>query len=139
MRLARFGVSVITTSIIGMLIFCSAQAMIVFDMMPAVLPVWMGFAFFSTSSALVYAGLSQSFPSYLAGRLNTAINLLVFTTAFAIQWGIGAIINLWPATADGHFAIIGFKWAFGIMLAIQLVAAAWIGIAHIIWPEGRTE
>ncbi len=136
-RLARIGLNVVTTSVIGMMIFCGAQALIVFDLMPAIMPVWIVFAFFGTSSALVFAGLSQRFPSHMAGRLITAINVLVFTGAFATQWGIGAIIDIWPASAGGHFAAAGYRAAFGVMLALQLASAAWFWIARLIWPAPK--
>src|SRR3546814_3843101 len=37
---------------------------------------------------------------FRSGRAGTALNLLVFASAFAAQYAIGAIIGLWPEGAD---------------------------------------
>ncbi|MES9885488.1 MAG: hypothetical protein ABW140_01655, partial [Candidatus Sedimenticola sp. 6PFRAG1] len=78
-----------------------------------------------TSGTVTYAVLSQSFPANLAGRVNTAHNLLVFIFAFCGQWGIGAIIDLWPQTSAVGYAPEAFTWAFSIALLIQLVTMLW--------------
>ena len=57
----------------------------------------------------------------LAGRVNTAVNLLVFVGAFVAQWGMGAIVNLWPADA-GRYPLIAYTAAFGACVAAQLCA-----------------
>jgi hypothetical protein len=88
-------------------------------------PLWVLFGFFGISGTLSYAVLSRSFPSSLAGRVNTALNLLVFVAAFAMQWGMGAIINRWPA-ADGGYADWGYQLAFGLVLAGQFVTWLWL-------------
>ena len=67
------------------------------------------------------AGLFEQLPGGAGG-------LLVFVTAFAAQWAMGAIINLWPA-GDGHYALAGYRAAFGMMLALQLAATAWYFLA----------
>ena len=85
----------------------------------------MAFGFFGTAGIVPYAALSQAFPAHLAGRVNTALNLLVFVMAFVAQWAIGAVIDLWPQTADGGYAAQGYQVAFAVMLALQVLALAW--------------
>ena len=58
-------------------------------------------------------------------RVNTALNLLVFVLAFAGQWGMGAIINRWPA-AGGGYADTGYQLAFGLALVGQLLSWFWL-------------
>ena len=67
------------------------QLLVIFGFSGWALPVWMLFGFFGTSGIISYAVLSQQFPAHLAGRANTALNLLVFVAAFLAQWGIGAV------------------------------------------------
>jgi len=74
---------------------------------------------------LSYAVLSQSFPLALSGRVSTALNLLVFVAAFTGQWGMGAMINHWPL-AGGGYADIGYRWAFGLVLAGQSMTWIWL-------------
>ena len=61
----------------------------------------------------------------LTGRATTALNLLVFLTAFASQWAFGAIVNRWPLP-DGGYQAHGYSVAFGVFLALQLCAFAWM-------------
>jgi hypothetical protein len=89
------------------------------------LPLWLLFGFFGTACILPYAVLSQSFPKHLAGRANTGLNLLVFVAAFAAQWVIGLIINLWPQTAAGGYSPSGYSAGLGLIMALQMAAAAW--------------
>jgi hypothetical protein len=94
---------------------------------------WGLFGFFGTCGILPYAALSQRFPRHLAGRVNTALNLMVFLAAFAAQWGLGAVISLWPVGAEGHYAAAGYRAGFGLMLALQLLGLAW----YLLAAKGR--
>jgi len=129
-RLLRFfDVRPMTIAAIGMSGFMVVQALIVVEFPlshPALTSmVWMAFGFFGTAGIVPYAALSQAFPAHLAGRVNTALNLLVFVMAFVAQWAIGAVIDLWPQTADGGYAAQGYQVAFAVMLALQVLALAW--------------
>jgi MFS family permease len=128
-RFARSGIRPALVAGCGMSLFMLAQLVIVLGGGPWPILVWILFGFFGTTSILPYAILSQSFPTHLAGRVNTGHNLLVFLAAFAAQWGIGAIIGLWPHLADGRFATAGYQTAFGLILLLQIVASAWYGLA----------
>jgi hypothetical protein len=101
--------------------------------------LWILFGIFGTTGILPYAVLSQSFPLHLSGRVNTAVNLLVFVAAFSAQWGIGAIINLWPVTADGGYAPAGYQAAFGMMLLLQVVSMLWFIFLTFAWNRRRAK
>lgn len=123
-RLARFGISSLAVAVTGMGLFTLALATIVVTASGAA-PLWLAFGFFGTSGILPYAALSQRFPAALAGRLNTTLNVLVFTAAFAAQWGMGAIIGLWPGETPGAYALEGYRAAFALMLGLQALGLAW--------------
>ncbi len=127
-RLSRAGWRPLTVAALGMLVFMLVQTLIVCGWVPDVRLVWMLFGFFGTSGILCYADLSQRFPSRLAGRVNTGLNLLVFVVAFAAQWGVGAVIDLWPSSASGY-AVAGYRAGFGVMLGLQAAALAWFLLA----------
>lgn len=81
----------------------------------------LGLAFAVTN--LSYALLSAHFPVSLAGRVNTALNLCVFSGAFLIQWGYGVSLDVltgrgW-ALADAHRA------AVTALLVLQAASLAW--------------
>jgi hypothetical protein len=78
-----------------------------------------------TAGVISYPALAMSFPSQLAGRVSTGLNVLVFVAAFAAQWGIGAIIALFPVTPSGNYSPQGYHASFTILLALQAVCLAW--------------
>ena len=55
---------------------------------------------------------------------------LLFIAAFIAQWGIGAIINLWPTLPDGRFATEGYLAGFGMMLGLQMLGLVWFAISR---------
>ncbi len=124
-----YAVPTMAVATVGMVSYFIVQLVIVTELPlghPAlVLGIWMAFGFFGTSGILPYAALSQSFPAELAGRVNTALNVIVFILAFVGQWAVGAVIDLWPQTADGGFAPAGYQAALGGLSALQAVALAW--------------
>ena len=122
--LARWGIAPLTVAAGGLALFMLAQLAILVDWGPR-LPLWVLFGCFGTSGMLSYAILSQSFPAALSGRVSTALNLLVFVAAFAMQWGMGVIINLGPA-ANGGYADWGYRLAFGLVLAGQFLTWLWL-------------
>lgn len=124
-RLARRNIQPMTLAAAGMLIFIFIQCLLVLQLTRLTLPLWLLFGFFGTSCILPYAVLSQNFPNHLSGRANTGLNLLVFVAAFAAQWVIGLIINLWPQTLAGGYNASGYSTGFGLVLTLQIAAAVW--------------
>jgi len=49
----------------------------------------------------------------------------VFGWAFVVQWAIGGIIQLWPVL-DGGYHVGGYRAAFGVFLAVQVLAFGWM-------------
>jgi predicted MFS family arabinose efflux permease len=87
----------------------------------AVLWFVLGFAF--SSSNLAYALLQKRFPVALAGRVNTALNLMVFVGAFSIQWGFGALVD---ALRSGGLPLRGaFQASLALLLVLQVAGWGW--------------
>lgn len=124
-RLSKSGIRPVAVAVSGMGTFMLMQLLVITGLSWWALPVWMLFGFFGTSGIISYAVLSQSFPAHLAGRANTALNLLVFVVAFIAQWGMGAVIELWPVSAQGGYHPAGYQVAFGMMLALQILSLLW--------------
>ncbi len=125
-RLGRFGIRPIAVAIVGMGLFLVLQLVPVLELPMSPILLWGAYGMLGTTGILVYAGLSQVFPRALAGRVNTAINMLVFVGAFVFQWAIGAIIDLWPVTEAGGYAPEAYRVAFAAALAVQILAVAWL-------------
>lgn len=124
-RLARSGVPPMATAVWGMSAFMLVQALLIAGPVSWALPLWVFFGFLGTTGVVPYPALTQSFPAELAGRVNTSLNLLVFVAAFAAQWGVGAVIALWPTAADGAYHPHGYTAGFVLMFGIQAICLAW--------------
>ena len=130
-RLSRLGIKPIAVAVTGMAAFMITQVLLILEVTTWASTVWVLFGIFGTTGIIPYAVLSQSFPLHLSGRVNTGVNLLVFICAFAAQWGIGAIINLWPAPATGGYATPGYRAGFAMMLCLQVLGLLWFFAASI--------
>ena len=124
-RLAHRGIAPLFLLKIGLAAFLLTQTLLVMGLTSFALPLWVAFSFFGVAGVLSYPIISQEFAVTLAGRANTAVNLLVFVFAFAAQWAIGVIINAWPAATGGYLPM-GYTVAFGVMLLIQVLAFIWL-------------
>jgi MFS family permease len=123
--LGRRGVDLLTTMLGFLAIFFVAQVAVVLQLTSLTLPIWFLFGMFGQVAVLAYPWLSSHYGAALSGRANTAVNLLLFLTAFAVQYAIGAIIDLFPPTAAGGYSPEGYRWGFGVFLALQLLALIW--------------
>jgi MFS family permease len=124
-RLGRWNIAPLTVAVAGIGLFLLAQTILVVQATAALPVTWAAFGFFGTSGVIPYAILSQRFPTRLAGRLNTGLNVMAFVLAFAGQWSIGAVINLWPATLSGGYDPEAYQVAFALMLVLQILALGW--------------
>jgi hypothetical protein len=61
----------------------------------------------------------------MTGRVNTASNVLMFSLSFALQWGVGAALRLYPIV-DGRYSPAGYTAAFTVLVLLQLGAIAWL-------------
>ncbi|MCP5370761.1 MAG: MFS transporter [Hyphomicrobiales bacterium] len=124
-RLGRAGVTPITVGVAGMALFLAVQVVLIFAPPGAAVALWLAYGVTGTAGIIIYAGLSQRFPAHLAGRVNTGLNVIVFVLAFALQWGMGGIIDLWPQDADGGYHPRAYQAAIGLLAAIQAAGLLW--------------
>jgi len=124
-RLSRVGIRPMTVAVGGMTVFIGVLCTLLLGIGPLHVPLWVLFGFFGTSGVLTYAALSQQFPIEVVGRLNTALNLLVFVAAFAAQWGIGAVIGRWPSLPGGGYPAAAYRAAFLMMVILQVGGVIW--------------
>ena len=126
-RLTRLGLRPMTVAGGGMIGFLALLALLAAGGTGGS-TLWLAlaaFGFLATSGSLSYSILSQHFPRDLAGRANTAHNVLVFVTAFVVQWGIGGILSAWEDPVTREYDPVGYRVAFGVVAALQAVALAW--------------
>jgi predicted MFS family arabinose efflux permease len=128
-RLNQAGVRPMTTAVWGMFLFMMVQALLMVAPMSWATGLWILFGFIGTTGVIPYPALAMSFPRQLAGRVSTGLNVIVFAAAFAVQWGIGAVIARFPVTAAGHYAPQGYQASFAILLALQAACLVWYCLA----------
>ncbi|MEX0960066.1 MAG: MFS transporter [Burkholderiales bacterium] len=124
-RLARYGVTPLALLKGGTALFIAVQMLLAFGVTSGATALWIAFGLFGTAGSLAFTVMSHTFPMAMTGRANTALNLLVFFSAFATQWAFGAIVNLWPVE-NGRYHPHGYSAAFAVLLALQLAAFAWL-------------
>ncbi len=120
--LARNGVAPMTLLTLGIGIGLLVEAAIIADLArPAWLWPMLGLSF--SLSNVAYSQLSAEFPVELSGRVNTALNLMVFVGAFGLQWGIGALVD--GLTLGGVARTQAFRITFSVLLVLQALAFGW--------------
>jgi predicted MFS family arabinose efflux permease len=120
--LARRGLSPERVLQAGIALGLLATFLIVLGVGPTGVLWWiLGFVF--SIGNLAYALLQRHFPVALAGRVNTALNLLVFLGAFSIQWGFGAMVDV--LQGRGMALRSAFQASFAILLAMQVASWLW--------------
>jgi MFS family permease len=85
---------------------------------------WAAYGLGAVANVLAFTVLNDGLAPELAGRANTAINVMMFGGSFAAQWGVGIIVD----TARGAFGFdtaAGLRLAFAMLLALYALAYAW--------------
>lgn len=106
-RLIAFG-------IVGMVL---AQTAMLFTQSEHAWMLWLLLAVCVPVTTLVQSYLALSFPAALAGRANSAYNLMLFVGAFATQWGFGVVAD--GLKASGLGAVDAFRFTLAIAVAVQ--------------------
>jgi len=123
--LARAGISSLTVLKLGLLVSLGMFALLACGVRTGLGAVLAVYGFCTISALLAYSLMTPLFPPAMTGRVNTASNVLMFGCSFAFQWGVGAVLRLYPS-ADGRYAPEGYAMALGILAALQVAALAWL-------------
>jgi MFS family permease len=121
----RYGLGDFHTATGATVIFCAVMAVITFAQPANVVLWWMLFGYFGSYAIVYFPPMAQAFTPELAGRVTTTGNFIMFSMIFLTQWGIGRIVDLWPRTAHGY-SPEGYTWAFGLLIAAQVVTFFWL-------------
>jgi len=85
---------------------------------------WTLYGLGTSVNVLAFAVLNEGFGRDLAGRSNTALNLMMFGGSFLMQWGIGVVAEIARRGMSLDEAG-GLRVAFGVALAGNIVTYAW--------------
>lgn len=126
-RLRKRGVAAeVLLAVFGALFVLAELALVLRIPLPSILP-WSVVSVAGAATVLSYAIIADYFPVEIAARANGALNLLHFGWAFAVQYGIGLIVNQWTPQ-DGHYPTIAYQAAFGLSLALQVLTLLWFAV-----------
>ncbi len=127
--LSRHGIDAIKVLLGGVGAYLLILALLTLGVKKGTLPLLFGLTLFGQVLPLIYSILSKEVPVEFSGRATSTLNFLVFLSAFAVQWGTGLIINLWPVEA-GKYAVAGYETAFGTCFALVLAPYIWLWISR---------
>ncbi|WP_374372943.1 MFS transporter [Dongia sp.] len=131
-RLQRRGIGLKAVIAGTFVIFSATQIAMIFAL-PVLLPlIWMAFGFTGQTANLGYATLAGHFGRELAGRAQSAANLLLFLASALFQSGIGWILDQAGADRQSGYAI-----AFGGLLVFQLAALLWYLMGRYAIPRPK--
>jgi MFS family permease len=125
--LARIGIAPRHLVIGGYGLQVAMLALIVISALRVTYLLWALYGLSAAINILGYLLLTEGFPRELAGRATTALNLVMFTTTFAVQWGIGAVADAVRA-AFGLDLAGGLRAAFALIVVAEAIAYAWFAL-----------
>lgn len=118
-RLVRRGVrpaNIMQAGYLGLLV---VQLAILLDS-GALSVLWFLFGLLSAVNSQTYLAAADHFPRALFGRVSTAINLMAFAGAFAVQWGMGLVLDHLQAAAWTMDSAL--QLAFAGLIVLQVLA-----------------
>ena len=122
--LRRYGIGARHLLAAGFGLHILMLALIVTQALSSTYVAWALYGLGSAVNVLGFTVLGEGFPPELAARANTALNLLLFSSSFAAQWGIGVVVD--TARAALGIDIAGaLRLAFALVLAADTLALAW--------------
>lgn len=129
-RLARRGIGPEALMAIVAGIFIATQLALILQLpVPSYLS-WSLVAAVGAGTVLSYAIVAEYFPKELAGRANGALNVFHLGGAFVLQYAIGLILQQW-ARDDGRYPATAYQIAFGVTVALQILALIWFELPRI--------
>ena len=117
-RIVGIGLAGMLLAQVAMLLVAAPQAWL----------LWLVMALFVPVTTLVQSNVGLAFPAALAGRANSAYNLLLFIGAFSTQWGFGLVADAFKR--HGAAAPDAFRQTLAITIALQLAAALYFAASR---------
>jgi MFS family permease len=91
--------------------------------------LYLTFGFSAAFGVVLFAHVRAIFPTHLAARALTAVNLAGIGGAMLVQWAMGVIIEL-GRDADGVYGIGAYRPAFLMTAVLGVVAVGVYGVGR---------
>lgn len=128
----RFGMPLMQVVRVMCAVFLAALALLAAGATTLALPLWVAVGFLINPMSLSYAALVEEFGAAMAGRVTTAINVLVIATSFCIQAGMGWMLDILSTADTGGRS----PFAYAVCLA-GLCTAGTLALLWSLVPMGR--
>lgn len=136
-RLQKRGIGPMTALLGFVIANLAAQAVIVLQVKELAFATWCVLSAAGQAAILAYPWFAQRVGPGLAGRSNATINFAMFLVAFAAQAFVGVVIGWFPQSAAGYDPQ-SYTWAFGLLLALELLALFWYLFAPLASLKDET-
>ena len=123
-RLPQQSVAIERLFALVLLVFMCAETAIVLQVPIVASLSWIVVAAVGTATVVSYSILASYGPKHGLGRANAAFNLVHLVVAFAVQWLLGVIVDLWPSDVGRH-PVAAYQTALTSALVVQGAAFAW--------------
>jgi hypothetical protein len=123
-RLAHRGVQPLHLLLGGLALSLAALLLLVLQATSATLWLWALYGVGSCFGTLSYTQMARGYDAPLAGRAITAFNLAVFLGAFAIQWGLGVLLD--ALAAQGVARAAALQTGLAVLWVLQAGALLWL-------------
>jgi len=122
-KLEKMGFNLARQTRFGFIWFVSCMALVLLWRTESAWWAWLILAPGVPAVILMQTQTALMFPKAIAGRVLTTFNLVMFTGAFAVQWGLGLL-------ADGFIGLgsdreTGLWLSFAVLLFFQLASLWW--------------
>jgi predicted MFS family arabinose efflux permease len=125
-HLARRGVRPLHLFAAGFSINALSLALIIANL-PGAFLWWALYGLGAAANILAFSVLNEGFLPEIAGRANTALNLMMFVGSFAAQWGIGVVVDF-ARSAGGVDTATGLRYAFALVATLDVATLAWFAL-----------
>jgi predicted MFS family arabinose efflux permease len=121
-KLEAKGISLAQQTLFGFYWFIACMVLILFWNTPWAWLAWLALAPGIPAVILIQTQTALMFPKAIAGRVLTTFNLVMFTGAFAVQWGVGLLADMfaWLGNDPSHSLWLAF-----LVLVFLQVASLW--------------
>ncbi|MFC4351615.1 MFS transporter [Fodinicurvata halophila] len=124
-RLQSMGFTLDQLSGLGAALFIAVQILIVSGLVTSEIWPWVLFGFTSNITVLCYPRLAQAFSLEMSGRVNTSLNMMVFISAFVLQYAMGGLIELAASGGGESYPPSAYRFAFTVAIVLELASLAW--------------
>lgn len=138
-RLASVGVPLAAMMTLGFAGLLTAQAVLAFELAPQAWWPWALMGFTGNIGALGYPLISRRFPARESARSMSAVAVMGFALAFAVQFTFGWVLDLWGSDPTGAYPAEAYAAAIGGLLALQCMALLWFVTSRDVWGDAKYE